>query len=133
MTKHKRFLIEALEDRITPAAGDLDPAFGTTGMVHSAAGPVSELALVPDGRILSLQGTGSVARFRPDGNPDTTFGAGGVAAVPGFTDTMFGSALAALPVVAGVADPGLSAENTGTGVNDPGYNITETAYARMSL
>ncbi len=90
-----RLRIESLEDRLAPAAGALDPTFGTGGIQNSPAGPIYRLATVPDGRFLTLQGSGSVARFGPDGAVDVVFG-GGVVAIPGFSSTG-GAAIAALP------------------------------------
>jgi uncharacterized delta-60 repeat protein len=78
--------------------GKLDPSFGTAGV--SKAGPqlggAHALAQLPDGRLI-LAGerlTGdfrevALARYRPDGALDTTFGTGGVVATdvsPGHDD-----------------------------------------------
>jgi uncharacterized delta-60 repeat protein len=140
-----RLTAEPLEDRITPAAGDLDPTFGSGGSVQSAAGPVFRMVLVPDGHILTLQQTlngsspgdsvdGTVARFDADGEPDPTFGTGGVATVPGYTNTRFGAALAALPdggaVVTWVPDnaPNIHLVHlTASGAIDPTFGTNGTA------
>src|SRR5690349_7533616 len=88
-----RFL--PLEDRLTPAAGALDPSFGTDGVAlvdPIAAGsppggrPVNAAALQPDGRIV-LAGTNAsnghfaVVRLTPDGALDSRFGSGGEAEI----------------------------------------------------
>src|SRR5262249_9446375 len=89
MPRTRSLRVEPLEDRLAPAAGDLDPTFGNAGIERFTSGKAAHLAVVPDGRILALvnSGTNSLAleRFGPDGAPDTTFGTGGVAALPGVT------------------------------------------------
>lgn len=69
------------------APGDLDPAFGTGGIarIEGSVGSPTAIAVQPDGRIVAVGSargaTGSdwgLARFRPDGGPDASFGAGGV-------------------------------------------------------
>jgi uncharacterized delta-60 repeat protein len=73
------------------AAGDLDPAFGSDGIVTTSYnGPFpTAAALQPDGRILVIAGFDNdpsateafgVLRYRGDGTPDSSFGAGGRAA-----------------------------------------------------
>jgi uncharacterized delta-60 repeat protein len=93
-----RLRVEPLEDRLAPAAGSLDPTFGTGGIARTTAGVVSRLAAAPDGRVLALvqvgnTGSYSVARFEPDGTLDSTYGTGGVAPVPAHAFTT----LTALP------------------------------------
>ena len=80
--------LEALEDRWTPASGDLDPSFGTGGTVvtafgvgHDAGGGV---AVDPAGRVVvagsAHNGTNldfALARYNLDGTPDLSFGTGG--------------------------------------------------------
>src|SRR6266542_620412 len=79
------------------APGGLDTSFGTGGKVITSFGPLYEevdgLALQPDGKIVaagySQNGTGTdfaLARYKPNGSPDTGFGAGGK------ITTAFGSA-----------------------------------------
>ncbi len=76
---------------VTPAQaapGELDPSFGTGGKVLTDIAPngiAQALALQPDGKIIavgSASGSGesifALARYNPDGSPDTTFGSGGV-------------------------------------------------------
>ncbi|HEX4610729.1 MAG TPA: hypothetical protein VH092_21245 [Urbifossiella sp.] len=87
MTNRSRPRVEPLEDRLTPAAGSLDPTFGAAGIARFTSGEVERLAALPDGRILALvanttAGAFSLERFEPDGTPDPTFGTGGVAALP---------------------------------------------------
>jgi uncharacterized delta-60 repeat protein len=106
---------EPLEDRTAPAAGDLDPTFGTGGTVliggPPAAGATAAAAL-PDGSILvagfSQQpggGAFAAAKLRPDGSLDPAFGAGGVATVafppatiPGVPDPLTDSRVSAVAV-----------------------------------
>ncbi len=83
--------LEALEDRCVPSAGDLDPSFGSGGIVTTPIGtdsPAYSLAIQPDGKILAA-GTSStttgrtttsqfaIARYTTSGGLDSTFGAGG--------------------------------------------------------
>jgi uncharacterized delta-60 repeat protein len=71
------------------APGDLDPGFGTAGIVETAIGSAAianGLALQPDGKIL-LAGMGypggiALARYTPDGALDPGFGVGGVVTGP---------------------------------------------------
>ena len=72
--------------------GRSDPSFGKKGFAISNVAPhrgiaasASDMALLPDGRILlsgSLEGRNrnsvAVARYRPNGRPDPSFGEGGV-------------------------------------------------------
>jgi uncharacterized delta-60 repeat protein len=85
----RRLAVEPLEDRTTPSAGDLDVTFGAGGRVTTPVGPRDDLAfdLVIDraDRVVvagtSWNGTDydiAVARYRPDGTLDPTFGNGGV-------------------------------------------------------
>lgn len=78
--------------------GTLDPSFGTGGIVLTNAGPgdsdddAQGLAIEPNGRILvggsaaptafTFDSDFMVARFRPNGTLDTTFGRGGIAVTP---------------------------------------------------
>jgi uncharacterized delta-60 repeat protein len=63
-------------------SGQLDPSFGDGGSVLLARGGTARsLALQPDGRIVvtGYDGWGLVvARLRPDGSPDATFGRNGI-------------------------------------------------------
>jgi uncharacterized delta-60 repeat protein len=82
---------EPLEDRLAPAAGDLDLTFGDGGkVVITPTTPVDQfdagltpaaVAVQPDGRIVVSGNTQSgriwAARFTSDGRPDPTFGVGG--------------------------------------------------------
>jgi uncharacterized delta-60 repeat protein len=107
-TKVRLGLDSPLEDRLAPAAaGDLDPAFGTGGVVtvpfpNAPFGgfffgptPVANAAVVqPDGRIIlagsvpssNLSGTGgtdiAVVRLLPNGSLDPTFGVQGRMVIP---------------------------------------------------
>jgi uncharacterized delta-60 repeat protein len=88
------------------ADGTLDESFGGDGIVEDAlpgrSAPINDIALTPGGEIIAVGGvrglhrTGAasdpdaqlaVARFRPDGSLDPTFGEDGVAATPGLGDS----------------------------------------------
>lgn len=61
--------LELLEPRRLLAAGDLDPTFGTGGVVGSPFGStmsgINSLAIQPDGKIIAAGFTGSDARPNP--------------------------------------------------------------------
>jgi uncharacterized delta-60 repeat protein len=73
--------LEPLEGRDVPAAvGALDPSFATGGKLTVAGTTFGAVALQPDGKIVAVGGQAVgvdldflVARFNPDGTPDTTF------------------------------------------------------------
>ncbi|HVK15496.1 MAG TPA: hypothetical protein VM533_01020, partial [Fimbriiglobus sp.] len=89
---------EPLEDRTAPAAGDLDPTFGTGGQAHvpfDAAGgrsSAADVAVLPGGEMVVVGTAGNpsagtpdafaVARMTRDGAPDPAFGVGGQVLVP---------------------------------------------------
>jgi uncharacterized delta-60 repeat protein len=62
-------------------AGDLNPAFGTGGVVTSALGNIETgLATQTDGKIVAVGTDGrriQLVRFNADGSPDQSFGSGG--------------------------------------------------------
>jgi len=66
-----------------PLAGDLDPAFGSAGVVtHSLSSNesgIGGIAVQPDGKIVAAA-SGSLVRYLPDGSPDSSFGEGGYVA-----------------------------------------------------
>src|SRR5262245_50751721 len=83
-----RLRLEQLEERLAPAAGALDPAFDTDGIVTTAIGPSSASA-----RAVAIDGAGkivvagssynnslnldfTVVRYNAHGSLDTTFGGG---------------------------------------------------------
>jgi uncharacterized delta-60 repeat protein len=77
--------LENLESREVPAVvGGLDPSFGTGGKLTTnflANDQANAVAIQPDGKIVAVgRGTANVdfavARYNPDGSPDTTFGGG---------------------------------------------------------
>ena len=78
--------IEPLESRRLFAAGDLDPMFGTGGVVNVADSVTSaEVEVLPDGRIITAESKWSdvgepdlivLRRLMPDGTPDGSFGTG---------------------------------------------------------
>src|SRR5438093_812830 len=77
--------VEPLEGRMLLSAGDLDPTFGSGSFSEV---PVAVL-VQPEGKILvvghsdhqpvagQVSSGVSMARFNPDGSPDTGFGGGG--------------------------------------------------------
>ncbi|MGB7068767.1 MAG: choice-of-anchor Q domain-containing protein [Pyrinomonadaceae bacterium] len=67
----------------TAAPGDLDPTFSGDGKLTDWSGGAGGVAIQPDGKIVvagsSRNGSNddfAVARYNPDGSPDTTFGGG---------------------------------------------------------
>jgi uncharacterized delta-60 repeat protein len=73
----------------------LDPTFGSGGAVSPGFG--TQLALQPDGRILvagETDGAIAVARYLPDGTPDSAFGTAGVARLAPDSGTLAAAALA---------------------------------------
>ncbi len=74
-------LVAAGSALASAAPGDLDPTFGTGGIVTSSFGATgNDMALQPDGKIVVVgqQSDGwAVSRFNADGSPDTSFGSGG--------------------------------------------------------
>ncbi|HSS71386.1 MAG TPA: hypothetical protein VLQ46_12160 [Casimicrobiaceae bacterium] len=71
---------------VAATPGDLDPTFGSGGIVLLGSGTDTATTAVlvqSDGRIIALGGAG-VSRLNPDGTPDPTFGNGtGQVALPG--------------------------------------------------
>src|SRR5689334_13901698 len=69
------------------APGDLDPSFGSGGkqtLNFGGTDRATHVALAPNGDIVVVGSTSStgggdfaVARFKPDGSPDSSFGSGG--------------------------------------------------------
>src|SRR5437588_657421 len=89
-----RCAIEPLEQRFLLSASDLDPSFGTGGIVRTDFLPpsndvVEHVVLQPDGKILAIGESGNVAslaRYNPNGSLDTSFDQDGkleVAMLPG--------------------------------------------------
>lgn len=77
--------LEPLEPRIACSAGDLDTTFNGTGMqvIPSASDSANAVAVQSDGKVVLVGPSAGpefeVARLDADGQPDTTFGTGGVA------------------------------------------------------
>ena len=133
MPRPTRLAVAPLEDRLAPAAGDLDPTFGDAGRVALPdPGWPSAVAAAPDGRVVvavqDLAGSSWTYRLLPDGAIDPSFGAGGKSAsVPGYV-----KAVAALPdgrvLLAGSTAPDrastadfLAARLTADGQLDPAF------------
>ncbi|MEW6357667.1 MAG: choice-of-anchor D domain-containing protein [Planctomycetota bacterium] len=85
---HWRLLLEELEPRIAPAAGDLDLTFGIGGLVTTDFAGANDqgwdMAIQPDGKIIvaghAITGGNrdfALARYNADGTLDATFGTGG--------------------------------------------------------
>src|SRR5262245_34345282 len=84
-----RLRLEPLEDRAVPAAGELDPSFGTAGRVStdfSGSFEGARSVLIQSDHKIVVAGDVSnattsfdfaVARYNPDGTPDLTFGTNG--------------------------------------------------------
>jgi uncharacterized delta-60 repeat protein len=82
--------LETLEDRCVPSAGQLDPTFGSSGIVTTAVDYSSSAAAVliqPDGKAVAAgswtnsgqtQQGFALVRYTPSGALDPTFGSGGV-------------------------------------------------------
>jgi uncharacterized delta-60 repeat protein len=72
--------LEELHARAVPAAGDLDAAFGSSGVAVLADVPVVAVALQPGGKVVAVGSAGGdfvVARYNPDGSVDTSFNGNG--------------------------------------------------------
>jgi uncharacterized delta-60 repeat protein len=99
------------------APGDLDPHFGTGGIVITDVSPSNNdnalaAVLQPDGKIVAAGtsfngGDFAVVRYNPNGTLDTGFGTGGKVSTPVGSGSDFGNAVALQPdgkiVVAGQA------------------------------
>jgi uncharacterized delta-60 repeat protein len=148
--RRTRLFVEGMEDRLTPAAGQLDPTFGTGGVVTTNIGGPTQVsgraavATQPDGKVVAV-GTSTdayaggnrvaVVRYNADGSLDPTFGTGGevvltfaTATAPVTPSTAGGVAVDAAGriVVAGVATLGNSsafaaARLTPAGLPDPTF------------
>src|SRR6266481_137117 len=118
--KFYRPQLEVLEERNLLDAGSLDPSFGVGGLVippFDLGRDVYQEALQSDGKIV-VAGSYSpnpwwnftVARYNPDGSPDTSFGQGGFSYVADFIGQAFGVAIQndGKIVVAGETDHGLN-------------------------
>jgi uncharacterized delta-60 repeat protein len=90
MKYRTRLLVRALEDRITPMAGQLDPSFGNGGLVTTRF-PVSSndsarsVAIDGLGRIVvagSSEAEFAVTRYTTGGALDTSFGGTGIITIP---------------------------------------------------
>src|SRR3954447_26537707 len=80
------FRAEPLEDRLAPAAGDLDLSFGTVGTFAkefpgTAGSWAGEIAIQPGGKIIlagRVNGDFAAMRLNLDGSIDPTFGTAGL-------------------------------------------------------
>ena len=69
--------VELLERRVLLSAGQLDPTFGTGGIVTDLSLPAGTIAVQADGKVVTaggMLGNFEVARFNANGSPDTSFG-----------------------------------------------------------
>ena len=113
MTHRTTPRLEALDARDVPAAGDLDPGFGTGGAAALTDLPFADIALQADGKIVAVGTLGddfAVARFNADGSLDTTFNGTGLRTID-FGGVDIAQAVAVQPdggivVVGGADGPG---------------------------
>jgi uncharacterized delta-60 repeat protein/CSLREA domain-containing protein len=84
LQRHRRLIVEQLEDRRLLAAGDLDPEFGEAGLVTTEFfhGPFHSprayaVAIQADDKIIAAGSGGVFTRYNTDGSIDTSFGEGG--------------------------------------------------------
>jgi uncharacterized delta-60 repeat protein len=113
--------LETMDDRITPAAGGLDPSFGAGGIVTTAVSTgrdqVNDMAFDAIGRIVvagnSFNGSNfdfALARYNIDGTLDSTFDGDGKATTPIGSGDDFGQSVAidavGRIVVAGISNYG---------------------------
>ena len=82
-------LILLVNHPLHAAPGDLDPAFGQSGIAIGPTGNTSAMVLQPDGKIVTMgdvQGTFGFTRLLATGQPDVAFGTNGIALpAPGST------------------------------------------------
>jgi len=84
MTQRTNLALESLDTRVVPAAGDLDPGFGTAGGATLGGVPVADLAVQPDGKLVAVGTFGDdilVTRLNADGSLDTSFNGTGQRAI----------------------------------------------------
>src|SRR6267142_2270139 len=83
------FLILGVPLPTQASPGDLDPSFGSGGIVTTAIGNIDDevfaLAIQPDGKLVTAgysdngtQNVFALARYNTDGTLDSTFGTGGI-------------------------------------------------------
>ena len=81
--------LEMLEDRCVPSAGQLDPTFGSGGVVVTNVNPLdsfSHVVIQPDGKVLAIGPSTTknyfhqsiLIRYTTSGALDSTFGSGGI-------------------------------------------------------
>src|SRR5262249_16126887 len=101
--------------------GDLDPSFGTGGIVTTSFGTAvvnaGGIALQADGKIVAVGSAGApsafaLARYNPNGNLDTSFGTGGT------MTTSFGAGSAAAAVALQGDGKIVAAGSTDTGIEN---------------
>ena len=136
------------------SGGDLDPTFGTGGVVTTSfGGPytvASGLVVQPDGRIVAIGGSNgrfALARYSTNGTADFTFGGGGLVLTPMSADSAdyaFASDVALQPdgklVAAGSVGPAdkfgkhfAVARYTSNGVLDPTFGTAGTVITKFSV
>lgn len=128
------------------ADGSVDRSYGTDGLaqpgIEIACGGCAPAAFAPDGSLLLAGGLSGkppggivqpdrrwlVARLTADGKPDTSFGDGGVAAVPGTADPQRGGYAVGVGPGGRIISFGRAGDGyqlvalTATGAPDPGYH-----------
>ena len=111
VARNDRRMAEVLEARTFLSAGDLDPTFGSGGVVFPsgfnfpAVSGANAVAFAPDGKLVvggiarsdASSTTAVVARFNPDGSLDTTFDGDGKVILPRVVEATDAGAAAVQP------------------------------------
>ena len=126
--------------------GRLDPTFGTGGFVTGPEGTALAVAIQPDGRIVTAGRNNNtdyvmtVTRYLPNGNIDSAFGSGGVAArfLPGDANAVAIQADGKILVAGGSPDPNMGSSNEFTlirflsgGTPDPDFGSNGVVRTRV--
>jgi uncharacterized delta-60 repeat protein len=69
--------------------GTPDPTWGGGDGIVNLAGSMSNLRIMPDGRIVGIINSNSIYRFNPDGSLDTSFDGDGSRSLTGFASTPY--------------------------------------------
>jgi uncharacterized delta-60 repeat protein len=133
----RRLRIEPLEDRITPAAGDLDPTFGTGGVaVVPASEYTFQVEVLANNDVATISQSGnnfSVVAYLPSGAPDTGFGTAGHFDFPGVSLAALAPQTDGKLLVVGTTSTGqvVITRLTAAGLPDPGFGTGGTANAPL--
>ena len=147
-------LLSGTDRACAGSGGDLDPTFGTGGVVTTSfGGPytvASGLVVQPDGRIVAIGGSNgrfALARYVADGTLDSSFGGDGTVLTPMSADSAdyaFAADIALQPdgklVAVGSVGPANKfgehfaiARYTGDGVLDPSFGTAGTVTTKFSV